>query len=101
MTSRCASELTAVELQRLTKIVEKADVTPLENGEQEAAPLENGEVDEPPKKRNLKEQLSLDPDGYPMILKSPKAVTPEKVNKQEAGPSRLLQKRGNEATRAS
>ena len=31
-----------------------------------------------------------------MILKSPKAVTPEKVNKQEAGPSRLLQKRGNQ-----
>ena len=31
-----------------------------------------------------------------MILKSPKAATPEKVNKGEAGPSRLLQKRGNQ-----
>ena len=53
MTSRCASELTAVELQRLTSIVEKVDVTPLENGEQEAEPLENGEVDEPPKKKKI------------------------------------------------
>lgn len=31
-----------------------------------------------------------------MILKSPKAVTPEKVNKEEAGPSRLLQKRNGQ-----
>ena len=100
MTSRCASELTAMELQRLTKVMEKVEVQPLENGEPEAPlALENGDRDEPsePKqKRKLKEQLSLDSEGYPMILKSPKAATPEKVNKGEAGPSRLLQKRGNQ-----
>lgn len=102
MTSRCASELTAAELKKLTKAVEAVQTpdeseAPLENGEGPAepeepeAPLENG--NEPSKRRRLKESISLDSDGYPMILKSPKAVTPEKVNKEEAGPSRLLQKR--------
>ena len=44
MTSRCASELTAMELQRLTKVMEKVEVQPLENGEPEAPlALENGD----------------------------------------------------------
>eukprot|EP00438_Fugacium_kawagutii_P025702 Skav229293 [mRNA] locus=scaffold544:118273:119172:- [translate_table: standard] len=98
MTSRCASELTAAELKKLTQVVEAVQIPdepegPLENEQlqESETPLENG--DQPSTKRRLKEQISLDSEGYPMILKSPKAVTPEKVNKEEAGPSRLLQKR--------
>eukprot|EP00438_Fugacium_kawagutii_P031189 Skav234749 [mRNA] locus=scaffold14:669836:670630:+ [translate_table: standard] len=98
MTSRCASELTAAELKKLTQVVEAVQIPdepegPLENGQlqESETPLENG--DQPSTRRRLKEEISLDSDGYPMILKRPQAVTPEKVNKEEAGPSRLLQKR--------
>eukprot|EP00435_Cladocopium_sp_Y103_P069021 s140_g32.t1 len=37
----------------------------------------------------------MDSKGYPLLLKTPEAVTPEKVSKANAGACRLLQKRAS------
>ena len=61
-------------------------------------PLGNGSESHQPSKNKLKKHVSdvsMDSIGYPLLLKTPEAVTPEKVDKAKAGPSRLLQKRSS------
>eukprot|EP00435_Cladocopium_sp_Y103_P008176 s3078_g2.t1 len=92
--SKCASNLTALEMAKLNKTLKKVE---LRDGEEALpAPLENGGESPQPNKKKLKKEISdvsMDSKGYPLLLKTPEAVKPEKVDKGKAGPSRLLQKR--------
>ena len=94
--SKCASSLTALEMAKLNNTLKKVE---LRDGEEALpAPLENGDESPQPSKKKLKKEISdvsMDSKGYPSLLKTPEAVTPEKVDKGKAGPSRLLQKRSN------
>ena len=94
-TGKCALNLTAVEMAKLHKTLKKVE---LKDAAEEALPkpLRNGDESPQPSKKKLKKQVSdvsMDSRGYPLLLKTPEAVTPEKVDTTKAGPSRLLQKR--------
>ena len=98
VTNRCAGDLTAHEMKKLTKALEKVELRNMQDDLQGSIPLKNGTS---PKKRTLKKEnsgISLDSHGFPMELKTPqKKQTPAKVTHEKspstAGPSRLLQKR--------
>ena len=98
VTNRCAGDLTAHEMKKLTKALEKVELRNMQDDLQGSIPLKNGTS---PKKRTLKKEnsgISLGSHGFPMELKTPqKKQTPAKVTHEKspstAGPSRLLQKR--------
>ena len=106
VTNRCAGELTAHEMKKLTTALEKVQLRNVQDDVQGKVPLKNG-TSPSPKKRTLKKkhsEISVDSQGFPMELKTPEnkptpaKVTPEKVSPGKVspgtvGPSRLLQKR--------
>ena len=58
-------------------------------------PLGNGSESHQPSKNKLKKHVSdvsMDSIGYPLLLKTPEAVTPEKVDKAKAGTQQTLAK---------
>ena len=92
-TARCAGNLTGLEYSQLCEALNKVQLRPDEPLQKGALPLGNGddEAQEKPAKKKLKKNnsdVSLDSQGFPMLLK-----TPENEKKTFANPSRLLQKR--------
>eukprot|EP00435_Cladocopium_sp_Y103_P004323 s3238_g1.t1 len=86
--SKCASTLTALEMAKLNKTSKKVELRDAE--EALPAQLENGDESPQQKKRKLKKDISIvsmDSKGYPLLLKTPEAVTPEKVSKANADPA--------------
>eukprot|EP00435_Cladocopium_sp_Y103_P046074 s1529_g13.t1 len=92
-TAKCAGNLTGLEYSQLCDTLKKVQLRPEEPLQNGAIPLRNGddEEQEKPAKKKLKKNnsdVSLDSQGFPMMLK-----TPEHEKKTTAKPSRLLQKR--------
>lgn len=92
--NKCAADLTSVQLNRMSKALEKVQLRSQDQ------PLPCDDESPQPKKKLKKEDtnVSLDSQGYPLFLKTPQPdadekVTPEKVEGNNAAPSRLLQKR--------
>lgn len=92
---RCTAQLTSNQLRKLTNTLQKVDLKENIVEGKAMPPLENGESSPPAKKLKKNDSdVSLDSKGWPMVLKTPPAaVTPEKVDKTQAQPPRLLQKR--------
>ena len=75
-TARCAGNLTGLEYSQLCEALKKVQLRPDEPLQKGALPLGNGddEAQEKPAKKKLKKNnsdVSLDSQGFPMLLKTP------------------------------
>ena len=94
LNSKFASDLTALEMKKLTGTLKKVELREVpEDSLGPTLPLEKGCDSPPAKKKKLQKEdsdISLDSKGFPSMLRSPEAISPEKVDKSQAGPKRLI-----------